>query len=95
MRAVSAQGEAKRGQQRDERLAFAGGHLDERPVGEREAGEELDVVGGEAVRAADAFGDERDGLALGIRQRLARRRGGALAQAGVGSSAASPARRAA
>ena len=62
VRAAAFEREAERGQQRDERLAFAGGHLAEMPRGEDVAGVELHVVGHEVMRATDGLGDERDGF---------------------------------
>ena len=87
MRAVAVEREAKRGQQRDEGFAFAGGHLGELSLGQREAGEELHIVRRKPARPADGLGDERDGgdvqrLTEAACARLGAQGGGALAEAG-------------
>ena len=64
MRAASAQREAKRGQQGDERLPLARGHLREPAIRKREAGEELHIVGREPVRAPHGLRDQRDRIGV-------------------------------
>ena len=62
VRAESVQRETKRRHQRDQRLAFAGGHFREPAVGQDEPGEELAIVGHESVAPAHRLADQADRL---------------------------------